>query len=219
MNGWSFARWLIVVGFLASTAPLSGCGGSSGPPNCLQEQPCGGDVGGTWSFLGVCSNVSFENQQLQAACPGRSIGGLGASLTGQITFNPSDMTYTAANWHEMFSATETLPLSCLDGATSCAALSGTTTDTSTGTAVTTTVTCSGTTVCTCHVAGNLTLATAETAAYTIAGTNLVLSGTETSGNFGYCVEGNRLHMMTLETNAAMPLGPEVITSDVVAMKQ
>jgi hypothetical protein len=220
MNGRTFDRRLLVAGWMAFAAPLMlmGCGGSSAPPNCGKEQPCGGDVGGTWNFLGICTNLAVENQNLQAACAGRSISALGVSLTGQLTYN-ADMTYTASNWHEVFSLNETIPLSCASGTTSCAALSGTTTDSTTGMATTTTVTCSGTTVCTCHVSGNLTLTVAETGTYYIAGTTLDMTGTETSGTFPYCVEGGRLHLMTLMTQVNMPLGPEVVTTDIVAMKQ
>jgi hypothetical protein len=217
MKGRSFARRL-VVGLLAF-APLVGCGGSSGPPNCGKEQPCGGDLGGTWSFLGLCSNVAVENQNLQAACPGRAINGLGASLTGQITYNPSDMTYTASNWHEVFSLTETIPLSCLSGMATCAEMNGTTTDSTTGTAATATVTCTGTTVCNCHVSGNVTLTAPDTGTYVLYGTTVDMTGAETSGTFPYCVEEGRLHLMTLTTQVNMPLGPEVVTTDIVAMKQ
>ena len=46
MRGRSFERRLLAFGFLALAAPLVGCGGSSAPPNCGVEQPCGGDVVG-----------------------------------------------------------------------------------------------------------------------------------------------------------------------------
>ena len=213
----TIARWLLVVGFVGLTAPLVGCGGSSAPPNCGKEQPCGGDVVGAWSFLGFCANLSVENQVLAAACPGSSISAFGVTLTGQLNYN-ADLTYTASNWHETFSATETVPLACTNGATSCAAMSGTTNDSSTGTTVTTTTTCTGTTVCTCHVSGNQTL-TSETGTYYITGTTIDMSGTETSGTFPYCVEQSRLHLMRLTTPVNMPTGPEVIESDIVAMKQ
>src|SRR5439155_25225670 len=132
-----------------------GCGGSSNPPNCGAEQPCGGDVVGAWSFAGACSNVSATNAELMAACPGASIGGSSVSLTGALTYN-ADLTYTATNWHESFSVTETVPLTCA-GATACSANNGTDSQTQDGLTVTITTTCTGTTVCTCRVSGNLSI--------------------------------------------------------------
>jgi hypothetical protein len=199
-------------------APLVGCGGSSAPPNCGIEQPCGGDVVGNWSFAGVCSNVAASSAEVMAICPGASIGGSSISLTGSLIFN-ADGTYTASNWHETFSLTETVPLSCAGGSTSsCAENNGTTTETQNGVSATVTTTCTGTTVCTCRLSGNLSIAS-DAGSYTIAGTTLDLLGPATSGTFPYCVEEKRLHLMELSATMTTPMGQAVITSDIVAQKQ
>jgi hypothetical protein len=216
MRGRSFERRALAFGFLALAAPLVGCGGSSAPPNCGVEQPCGGDVVGTWSLAGVCSNVSAANAELMASCPGASIGSSGVSLTGSLTYN-ADLTYTATNWHESFSITENVPLSCT-GATACSEGSGTDSQTQDGVTITITTTCTGTTVCTCRVSGNLSI-TSDASTYYITGTTLDMLGTSTSGSFPYCVEENRLHLMQLSTTMTTPMGQAVITSDIVAQKQ
>jgi hypothetical protein len=216
MRGRSLQWRSLAFGFLALAVPLVGCGGSSGPPNCGAEQPCGGDVVGTWSFAGVCLNVSAASAAREAACPGASIGGANVSLTGGLTYN-ADLTYTATNWHESFSVTEIVPLSCA-GATTCAEGNGTDSQTQNGKTITVTTTCTGTTVCTCHVAGDLSL-TSDTGDYYITGTTLDMLGPATSGTFPYCVEEKRLHLMQLSATMTTPMGQAVITSDIVAQKQ
>jgi len=216
MNGRSFERRLLAFGVLALAVPLVGCGGSSGPPNCGAEQPCGGDVVGTWSLAGACSNVSAASAELMASCPGASIRGISVSLTGALTYN-ADLTYTATNWHELFSATETVPLTCA-GATACSEGSGTDSQTQDGTTITITTTCTGTTVCTCRVSGELSI-TSDAGDYYITGTTLDMLGLSTSGAFPYCVEQNRLHLIQLSTTMTTPMGQAVITSDIVAQKQ
>ena len=57
---------------------LAGCGGggNSAPPNCLQVQPCGGNVVGTWTLLGACYASAFRTQlstSLAASCPGAGV--------------------------------------------------------------------------------------------------------------------------------------------------
>ena len=215
MGGRTFARRLLALGLLTLAPAGAGCGGSSAPPNCGQEQPCGGDVVGAWSFLGACQNVKAASTDVMGVCPGASITSANTSLTGSLTFN-SDLTYTASNWHETFTLTETVPLSCTDG-TACADGNGTSTDTNNGMTVSVTVNCTGTTVCNCRLSGTLSL-TSDTGTYALSGTTLQMTGAATSGGFPYCVEENRLHLMQLSTTMTTPMGQAVITSDIVAQK-
>jgi hypothetical protein len=216
MHGRSLEKRVLAIGFLALVAPLVGCGGSSAPPNCGTEQPCGGDVVGAWSFAGACTNVAGENADLMAACPGASIGAAGISLTGLLTFN-ADQTYTASNWHETFSITETVPFSCT-GAAACSDGNGTTSETQDGVMITATTTCTGTTICTCRVSGNLSIAS-DAGSYYVTGTTLDMLGPATGGTFPYCVEENRLHLIQLSATMTTPMGQAVITSDIVAQKK
>ena len=71
-------------------AAAGGCrpsnGSDSAPPSLpVQVQPCGGDVVGTWRFLGACIGqtlIQSVNTQLQAACPGASISAVDVDLLG-----------------------------------------------------------------------------------------------------------------------------------------
>jgi hypothetical protein len=100
---------LLICELAATSLLTSACGGSSGshppPPSCLQAQPCGGDVVGTWSFQGGCSNLPAANADLQASCPGGSLAALGITFSGFLTFN-SDLSYTGSSWHETFNGLE-----------------------------------------------------------------------------------------------------------------
>lgn len=212
-------RWGIGLGRVLGALALftTGCGGSSAPAHCGTTQPCGGDVVGAWNFLGTCSNVAAASADLAATCPGESVTGNSVTLTGDLTFN-TDLTYTATNWHETFSGTQIVPLSCATSVSSCAELSGTESDSTNGASVNITTTCTGSTVCSCRISGTLTVLS-DVGTYAIAGTTLMLTGSSTSGNFSYCVEESRLHLMQLSTTMTTPTGEAVIKADVVAGKQ
>jgi hypothetical protein len=161
--------------------------------------------------------VSAANTDAMAACPGAAISSSSISLTGLLTFN-ADQTYAASNWHETFSLTETVPLSCMTSAAACSDSNGTNSETQNGETISVTVACTGTTVCTCRLSGSLSL-TSDAGNYTIAGTTLDMVGASTSGTFPYCVEEKRLHLMELSATMTTPMGQAVITSDIVAQKQ
>src|SRR5689334_4818493 len=96
---------------LAMGVWMAGCGGSSAKPppaSCLTVQPCGGDVVGTWSFLGGCSDLAAQTEQLSLDCQGASVNSNSESLSGLVTFN-ADLSYTATGWREAFGGNETLP--------------------------------------------------------------------------------------------------------------
>jgi len=199
-----------------------GCGGSSAkppPPNCLAVQPCGGDVVGTWAFVGTCADLAAQNEQLQMGCAGQMVNSDSVNLAGLLTFN-SDLSYTATNWHENFGGTETVPLSCT-GAATCAANSSTTNLNSSSATGTITTTCSGGSTCACTVAGSLNLTT-ETGTYATTTTVLEMTADVTGSTFNYCVQGDELHLMqTVTETLATPQGSTtttIILSDIVAQR-
>ena len=94
----SAIRTMAAAAVMALAASAGGCGGGhSPPPNCLQVQPCGGDVVGNWSFLGACVDVQAQSADFDLSCPGAKVNATGISLTGTLNFN-ADFTYTATNW-------------------------------------------------------------------------------------------------------------------------
>ena len=205
-------RWL--RGAAASVAVLglsaAACGGSDvkPPPNCLQIAPCGGDVVGSWGFLGTCANVAAESADLQAVCPGARLTSSGAAITGSFAFS-ADGSYTATSWHETFAGSELLPLSCAPVA-ECADLNQTTTDTSNGMTQTIITTCTGTTTCSCRFRGTFSV-TSDFGSWYASGTTLDMFGGSTSGTFSYCVEEDRLHLLGLSSTGRL-------VSDIVAVR-
>jgi|KBSMisStaDraftv2_1062788.scaffolds.fasta_scaffold1013368_1 hypothetical protein len=189
----------------------AGCGSDvqKPPASCLQAHPCGGDIVGTWSFLGACDDLTALNSQLQQGCPGESVSAIGVELTGQLTFN-ADLTYVASNWQEGFAVVQNLPLSCA-GYSTCAAGSGNMTQTSEGGTTRTLTSCSGTTVCDCRLTGSLTV-TRSVGSYYIAGTTVDMVGGLTSSAFDYCVDGDQLHLLQV-SSVGVPV------SDIVAQRQ
>jgi len=201
---------------MSSGLAAGGCGGGSGngagPATCRQVQPCGGDVVGSWSFQGACEDAAAASLDLASTCPGAGVSSVNIALTGSLVFN-ADMTYNASGWHETFSGNETVPLSCA-GATACSDLNQSENQNTGAATVQLSLTCTGTTTCGCHVSGMLTLSS-EPGTFTTAGTNLDMTGGGdgiTSSSFSYCVAGDKLHLMELNSAGQ-------IVSDIVAQKQ
>ena len=194
---------------------MVGCGGGQATSSrCLQVQPCGGDVVGTWTFVETCADVAAENEL--SSCSMRS--DVSDTLAGLLTFN-ADGTFTATNWHETFASTATTPLTCF-GASTCTADNGTTNESSNGVTVMETTDCTGTSTCVCHVAGTLDITTAS-GSYSAASAFLSWSSGSLMWGFAYCVEGTRLHLMktvnVVSTNP--PSDRNVALSDLVAQRR
>jgi hypothetical protein len=193
-----------VLGALLSFAlapVLSACGGSGG--SCGGVQPCGGDVVGNWTISGECVNTASANMQIMAECPGASISTSGIRVTGNVTFN-ADMTYAVT---ETISASvrETIPLSCLQSGTTrvtCAQLDQELQmEFAQDPSASISGHCVGSSACTCtFTIPSQTVSQSGT--YSTSGTAIIMTGS--SSNVQYCVQGNEMHMMTL--NATMPMG-------------
>jgi hypothetical protein len=194
----------LALGGFALTFFASGCssggGGTHSPASCLQVQPCGGDIVGTWKLLGGCINAAAISDQVAAACPGASVAA-SIDVTGTATFN-ADLTYTF-DVAEMISETQSLPLSCT-GLASCTELQDRMmADNPDGT-----VTCSGVETCACHTTIS-SPTTTITGTYAISGTTVVQSrGASTTTN-GYCVQGDMLHLMAVSATTGQVLIDDV----------
>jgi len=199
---------------VASVLVLSGCGSGSG--SCGKVQPCGGDVVGNWTIAGSCANGASMSAG-STSCP-TATGTASTNASGTLSF-AQDGSYMA-NVTLSGVATINYPQSCLT-------MSGVTiTCTQLDQALQLQIAmtpgvfqsahCSGSGSCTC----TLVLApqtTNEMGTYTTAGTTLAASGM--LGGGPYCVQGNELHLISIDTTMPVgPMGQMVISSDIVATK-
>jgi hypothetical protein len=192
----------------------SGCGGGA-LSTCLEVEPCGGDATGNWKIKGGCFNSPAASAGLAADCPGASLKVSLFLATGAVTLS-TDGSYTSS-LIETIEVTELVPLSCTAGqARTCddltALFSG-----STGV----TGVCTGGTTCTCmlHVTQSLL---GESGAYTAGGTTLSFTDSlnTTFRSIPYCVEGDRLHFLDIDTTMnAGPMGQATIVTDIVGQRQ
>jgi hypothetical protein len=202
--------------FVLAGLALLGCGGGSAPPpaSCLQvSYACGGDITGTWRFLGACTaDLARWTTSEQLRCAGASVSSVGFSASGSITFN-ADLTYTARGWQTNYDETRTTDLSCASG-TTCADDNLSVNDTSSGSA--SKVTCTGTTACTCRT--SYLTAISESGTYTAGGGDfgLTLVGATTSRLLSYCVQDGLLHVIQTAPTAADPSAPLMVMTDAVA---
>jgi len=208
-------RALAAGGLLAVAVGPSGCGGDGGnsPPSCLQVQPCGGDLVGTWSFLGGCIDAPALNAETPVeSCPDMRITGGNIAIAGSATYG-ADLTYSF-EVEQTITLTSTFPLSCTT-ATSCSEYAAGVMPGASASGVT----CVGTTTCACRQSFSIPR-TVVTGTYTTAGPTIQLtssaSGVTTSS---YCVQGDLLHLMTVSGTQTGPMGEAVILVDDVAQKQ
>ncbi len=207
----SWWRTLAVVSMV-----LCGCGGGGGeaPPSCLTVYACGGDLIGTWRFLGACTaDIPTWTAIEQTRCPSGTVGGVGVGVSGTITFN-ADLTYRAAAWNTTFSETSSFDERCGDG-TSCAdrSASVTSSDGSFAKRI-----CSGSGVCACSTSS--LDAVTETGTYTTSGFQFELVGPTSSRTRDYCVEnGSLLHIVQRAVTSTDPTATTIVVIDGVAARQ
>jgi hypothetical protein len=182
--------------------------GGAPPASCGQVRPCGGDVVGTWAFLGVCLNEAESSAELAASCPGASVSDYAHTKSGFLTLN-ADLTYTSNVVRETLSSVHTKPLNC-ESALDCASLSRSITPTST-------TTCTGTTTCICRNDWVITNAVIN-GTYSVEGSRITLYMAQSSVTSSYCVEGDLLHQIGLGI-LAQPSGQPSIVSDAVSQRR
>ena len=149
---------------------LVGCGDDDGGSvDCSAITPCGGEVVGTWQFVGNCEGED-------PFCPDLVVEST-PSASGSFTFEAGG-TYTTMSTLNGTSRAR-IPGSCIDGATMCSDLDFED------------QTCTGdiATACTCTTTYNNTQ-DSTSGTYTTSGTSITLDG-ET---FPYCVSGNTLRL-------------------------
>ena len=186
-------------------------GGGAPPASCGQVRPCGGDVVGTWAFLGVCEDTAAISAELAAGCPGASVSDYAQTISGFLTLN-ADLTYVSNVVRETLSSVHTTPLNCTS-ALDCPSQSRSIpsgNDTST-------TTCTGTTTCICRddfIVSNAVI----NGTYSIQGNSLTLATSQSSVTSSYCVDGDLLHQIGLGLLTG-PTGQPSILSDVVSQRR
>jgi hypothetical protein len=183
----------------------AGCGGdASGPAaTCLQEQPCGGDVVGSWQLAALCVSRAFDERAFAeslvgSACPTQTLGSSSRSAMGSFVFD-ADLTFSTS---AVVTGTTTtnVPASCLSGL-SCADLTvllQSEVDAGLRPGVAS-IACSGSSACVCSQV-SLPAQVSETGTYVIAGN--VLNLTTTTGGietFEYCIRDDTAHFMGRST--------------------
>jgi len=203
-------RGFLGVLFSMALTAVSSCGGGSG--SCGKVAPCGGDVVGNYNITSACLTLSSMDMPLEG-CPGATVNASGIRVSGSASFN-ADMTYTL-NETISASASETIPASCLtmNGITlTCQQLDQAIQQLVTeNPGVFQSAHCAGASSCTC----SFTLApvtTNSSGTYTTSGTTLTLSG---GGGGEYCVQGNELHLISIDMT--MPMA--TMNGDIVLTKK
>jgi hypothetical protein len=213
MKTTTFARSMVYAAVMIVLV-LPACGGSSGGSagSCLQVEPCGGNLVGSWSLSNACINSAAISMQFAGVCPTAAVTAAHVTASGSLMFN-ADMTYsTMLNEGGTFSVS--VPASCINGG-SCTLLGAALQDPSFQS-----VTCTGSTTCVCNVV-LAPMITNETGTYTTSGTAAMLTtSTGTTDGGDYCVQGNELHLVTVDRTMNMgPMGQATINEDIVAIKK
>lgn len=197
-----------VASLVSVVALLAGCGSSDGGGgSCGKVSPCGGSLVGTWTITSSCESVS--NFTFGAECPGATLDESQVTSSGTMTFN-ADMTVTSSlsvSGTRRFS----LPLACGEAAAvgSCdeyaslivpAPPEATTTCPTVGSA------------CNCTMVYAVPTTSSGAGTYSAAG-NLVtlISPAGDPVDFGYCVQGNTLHLIQTDPATGAFMGAFVAT--------
>jgi hypothetical protein len=191
-----------------------GDGGATGPTSCSQIQPCGGDVVGTWHFVGTCQDTVTMTAQAESECPGGSVDHATVDVSGTVTYR-ADLSYTLTALTQSSSETKTIPLSCTSYA-SCAEL-----QTSLGAGPsngTVSASCTGTTTCVCAVSSSVGPLN-DVGTYILSGTNLITSGVDSQELNPYCVRNDRLDLLDLSASLTDPSGKPLLLSDIALQKE
>jgi hypothetical protein len=185
----------------------TGTGGVVGSGTCGRTQPCGGNIMGSWRLTEDCVDLAPLQPTAMQICAQAAITSATASISGTINFN-ADATFSVSQ-----TGTATLrwsiPSTCTGGMT-CTAF---------GAAIMASLpsgqsfSCTGTTTCTCTQGANV--ANSSSGTYGTNGSNLTItSSTGTTATGSYCVEGTRLHLITLDSTASNGIGEDVVAEKI-----
>lgn len=220
MQRW-FSRGVIGASILLLAAS---CGGNSegGGGSCGKVQPCGGNPTGVWEITTSCIDARALGddvlRQLSAAtgCDALRVEETHAEQTGSVSFN-ADMSYESTG-SVSFDATVSVPASCITqgGFTlTCGQLNQLIKQLMM--AELGEVTCKEATGgCSCKLV-TPPRAVDESGTYSVSGTKLTTSGSDAPSDF--CVQGNELHVISVDATKTDSSGRPVIVTDVVGTKR
>ena len=160
----------------------------------------------------VCLNeASLMEQLMSPGCPSATVTNVNLTQTGSTVFTTTGYAVAVTRG---YSYTYNVPASCLNGGT-CADLAAEFAQSPTLQSSS----CTGSTTCVCplvYVPQDLT----ESGTYTTSGSTLTTTPTAgTAGTTSYCVEGNRLHFLDVQTITDMGAVTMRTRSDQVAQRQ
>lgn len=197
---------------LVAVLAVLGCGGSGGGGgSCGKVQPCGGDIHGTWKLNDFCiSDPAFLGFNARDLCDTATVTLAGSALSGTATFG-ADGTLQVDEVISLSMKVD-MPASCVPAGTTCDQLAAALAPA--GDAQVSSATCApaggG---CTCQVASKPRTVT-QSGTFTTSGTTL----TQTRASDGvpsdvqYCVQGDTLHVITVD------VGTKEIIGDVVGTR-
>jgi hypothetical protein len=199
-------RWLAILALAAA-----GCGGGASADSCGQVQPCGGDVVGTWKLTSACA---VHPPVPDGLCAAATVAHSSYEISGTATFG-ADLKYSiVANARATLEVT--VPGSCLTiggVTTSCTQL---TPQVGSGVNVRCVESGDG---CLCTFV-QLPRDLGEMGTYTTSGSTLTetpAGGTPSS--VGYCVAGDRAHIVTVDPKLTSPTGEPLVIGDVVGSRE
>jgi hypothetical protein len=206
----SQTRWLFRLCLaLSSLAGSGACGpDASGPAaTCLQAQPCGGDVVGSWDLAALCVSRAadermFADSLVGSACPTQALGSVTRGAVGTFVFN-ADLTFSTSTVLTN-ETTINIPASCLSGLT-CADLTvlpQSEVDAGLRPGVDS-IACAGSSGCVCSQVSSPSQVS-ETGTYAITGSVLNLTATTSATEtFEYCIQGDTAHFTARSTGATL----------------
>jgi hypothetical protein len=212
MDTRSATRIGTAAGLIWVAALVAGCGGDDGSgaaASCGEVAPCGGSLLGTWTVSSACDIPNDLTAGVD--CPAAAIdrSPVRAKATGSLTFY-SDMTF-AISISRVRTLHFTVSLDCVPTLRGCDQVASSFT-TEPPPVVTTTCTTMNA-LCVCTMAYADTPTATRNGSYTTAGT--VLTTRDYSGytaDDNYCVQGNTLHLVGVDTTTG------AITDDLVATR-
>jgi hypothetical protein len=175
----------------------AGAGGGAGAAaavTCDGTPPCGGAVVGTWSWASVCMHDAVAMQQfMYPGCPAATVTDVNVTQTGSIVFTAASY---AVALTRTYAFTYNIPSSCLGGLT-CTDLAGQ----FERSIELESSSCTGSTTCVCPIV-YLPREVNESGRYTTSGSTMRRTPTNgTTVSAPYCIEGDRLHILDIETIA------------------